>query len=206
MHFFWMGLIMGFGVALPVGPLNLEIVRRTFRFGVLHGFFLGMGAVISDVIYLLLVSIGFLSFLNNGNFLQAIGIIGSIFIAYFGYKAIIEKADFDLNEKSFSRSYLKQCIEGFIIAFFNPFVIVFWISLSSQIASMTNNSMYLFSLTALGVVSSATLWLLFINLLVAVTRKKISITFIKRLNIIGGILLICIAGYCFVKSFYISMV
>ena len=41
------GILLGWGVAVPLGPVNVEIARRTLRRGFRAGFFLGMGAVVS---------------------------------------------------------------------------------------------------------------------------------------------------------------
>ena len=38
------GILLGWGVAVPLGPVNVEIARRTLRGGFRAGFFLGMGA------------------------------------------------------------------------------------------------------------------------------------------------------------------
>jgi threonine/homoserine/homoserine lactone efflux protein len=197
-----MGLLMGFAVVLPVGPLNLEIIRRALRFGALEGIILGLGAIAADIIYLFLLSVGYLSLLNNAHLLHIIGIVGSFIIAYFGYRAIVDSSSSMNNEKVIPQSYFKQGLQGFLIAFFNPFVILFWLSLSSQIAALTNNSLSLFALTAFGVVLSAIIWLVFLNTLIHFTKNKLNHRFIKTINWIGGLLLIGIAIYGFIDCIH----
>ena len=48
------GVIFGLGAAVPIGPVNVEIARRTLRAGFRSGFFLGCGAVTIDVTYAIL--------------------------------------------------------------------------------------------------------------------------------------------------------
>src|SRR3954464_16040460 len=43
------GVGLGLGAAAPIGPVNVEIARRTLRFGRRAGFALGCGAVTVDV-------------------------------------------------------------------------------------------------------------------------------------------------------------
>jgi len=41
------GVIMGLIAAVPIGPVNLICIRRTFAFGPLNGFMSGLGAAYS---------------------------------------------------------------------------------------------------------------------------------------------------------------
>jgi len=52
------GFGVGLGVAAPIGPVNVEIIRRGLRSGFREAFSLGMGAVTADAIYLALVCLG----------------------------------------------------------------------------------------------------------------------------------------------------
>ncbi|HEY2589318.1 MAG TPA: hypothetical protein VGI81_26470, partial [Tepidisphaeraceae bacterium] len=51
------GIALGIGAAVPIGPVNVEIARRTFRGGFPAGFALGCGAVTVDVSYAILSSL-----------------------------------------------------------------------------------------------------------------------------------------------------
>src|SRR5205085_11261811 len=52
------GIMYGLGAAMPIGPVNVEIGRRTLRGGFRAGAALGCGAVTVDVAYALLYSVG----------------------------------------------------------------------------------------------------------------------------------------------------
>ena len=53
-----LGIVLGLGAAAPIGPVNVEIARRTLRGGFVPGFALGCGAVSVDVLYAVLSSQG----------------------------------------------------------------------------------------------------------------------------------------------------
>jgi L-lysine exporter family protein LysE/ArgO len=53
-----LGIVLGLGAAAPIGPVNVEIARRTLRGGFRPGFALGCGAVSVDVLYAVLSSLG----------------------------------------------------------------------------------------------------------------------------------------------------
>lgn len=50
-HLFIRGLLIGFIIALPVGPVGILCLRRTFHYGRLSGLVSGLGAVTIDMIY-----------------------------------------------------------------------------------------------------------------------------------------------------------
>ncbi|MEY4966938.1 MAG: hypothetical protein RL274_2521, partial [Pseudomonadota bacterium] len=45
------GVVMGLIAAVPIGPVNLICIRRTFAFGTLNGFVSGMGAALGDGVF-----------------------------------------------------------------------------------------------------------------------------------------------------------
>ena len=92
LHQFIFGLLLGLGAAIPLGPMNLEIIRRNLRFGSVYGIALGLGACSADVTYLVLLSLGALSILTHPLILQVIGVIGSSILLWFGYSALRLKA------------------------------------------------------------------------------------------------------------------
>ena len=75
MHLFILGLILGWGAAIPIGPINLEIIRRHLSFGMIFGIAYGLGACIADLCYLILLMSGALILLQHPLVLKIIGII-----------------------------------------------------------------------------------------------------------------------------------
>ena len=58
------GILLGIGVAVPFGPVNLLILSYALS-SFKKAFFLGLGALVADAFYLLLLSFGILHFLNQ---------------------------------------------------------------------------------------------------------------------------------------------
>jgi threonine/homoserine/homoserine lactone efflux protein len=78
------GSLLGLGAAVPIGPVNVEISRRTLRGGFLAGFALGCGAVTVDVCYAVLSSLGFGLLLNRPLFYWPLSIGGIALLTYLG--------------------------------------------------------------------------------------------------------------------------
>ena len=45
------GLMIGFSIAMPVGPIGLLCIRNVLTFGILCGLVTGLGAACADAIY-----------------------------------------------------------------------------------------------------------------------------------------------------------
>src|SRR5580765_6294021 len=78
------GCLLGIGAAAPIGPVNVEIARRTLRDGFRAGFALGCGAVTVDVTYALLTSLGISKLAGHPSIYWPIQIIGAMLLAYLG--------------------------------------------------------------------------------------------------------------------------
>ena len=51
LFYFLKGLVIGFSVAAPVGPIGILCINRTLSKGRLHGFVSGLGAATADALY-----------------------------------------------------------------------------------------------------------------------------------------------------------
>lgn len=57
-HLVFVGIAFGLGAAVPIGPINTEVARRTLRRGPLHGIVFGGGAVSVDAVFAVLACLG----------------------------------------------------------------------------------------------------------------------------------------------------
>ncbi|MFO1249367.1 MAG: LysE family transporter [Alphaproteobacteria bacterium] len=52
------GVVMGLVAAVPIGPVNLICIRRTFAFGPVNGFVSGLGAALGDGLFAAIMGFG----------------------------------------------------------------------------------------------------------------------------------------------------
>ena len=52
------GMTIGVALAAPIGPINIEIIRRGIQGGYLRGWLVGLGAMTADTIYAALIVSG----------------------------------------------------------------------------------------------------------------------------------------------------
>jgi len=90
MPFFLRGLVIGFSIAAPVGPIGVLCIRRTLAEGRALGFVSGLGAATADAIYGAIAGFG-LTFLS-GFLVREQGwlrLVGGLFLVYLGIRTFI---------------------------------------------------------------------------------------------------------------------
>lgn len=193
MNLLFTGILLGMGAAIPIGPVNLEIIRRNLRFGTSYGVMTGLGACSADITYLVLLCLGALALLQYPTVLHVFGLIGSFVLIWFAMNAFRSQS-VEKKENTKSPSLTRYGIEGYLITMINPYTILFWASISSQISLSALTDTNALLLTGLGVVVGTVSWVLALNGLIHFTRHKLTPTTIKWLNYTGGIILL---GFAF---------
>jgi threonine/homoserine/homoserine lactone efflux protein len=87
------GLLVGFSIAAPVGPIGVLVIRRTLTEGRISGFVTGLGAAVADGTYGFIAGYGLTSisdFLISQQFWMKL--FGGLFLLYLGIKTLISKA------------------------------------------------------------------------------------------------------------------
>lgn len=92
MPFFLRGLIIGFSIAAPVGPIGVLCIRRTLAEGRAFGFVSGLGAATADAVYGAIAGFG-LTFLS-GFLVREQGwlrLAGGMFLVYLGVRTFVAR-------------------------------------------------------------------------------------------------------------------
>ena len=194
MHLLLLGILLGMGAAIPIGPVNLEMIRRNLRFGTPYGVMLGLGACGADLTYLILLCLGALVLLQYPEVLHVIGFVGALVLAWFGISILRSNNQSDIPDIKANPSLIRNGIEGYVITLINPYTILFWASISSQLSVAAASSDYAIWLAGAGVVIGTVGWVVVLNGLLHVTRHRLSPTVMTWLNYTGGIILLCFAA------------
>ena len=88
------GLVIGFSIAAPVGPIGVLCIRRTLTDGRLVGFSCGLGAASADAAYGCVAAFGLTSLsgflVDHELWLR---LVGGVFLVYLGIKAFLQRPD-----------------------------------------------------------------------------------------------------------------
>lgn len=129
----WKGLVIGFFLALSVGPVIFTIIKQSIYNGHQGGFAFVSGVWISDIV-LVVISNAFTELVREMlKYERLIGYAGSCFLLglgvfYLFFKKIkLSQSDGGVVVKLGKKDYTQIFLSGFLINTLNPSVIIFWL-------------------------------------------------------------------------------
>lgn len=135
LEFIIKGFIIGILVSAPMGPIGILCVQRTLNRGRWHGFFTGLGAMMSDLIYALILLAGISMieefFSSHETILQT---AGSIVLILFGYKVFRTNPlkGWTPDFQSSDTRYIKDFITSFFFTLSNVAILIVFITLFAR--------------------------------------------------------------------------
>lgn len=188
---FFRGLIIGFSIAAPVGPIGILCIRRTLAEGRLAGFLSGMGAASADMFYGAVAAFGLTAvqdlLISQSNWLR---IVGGVFLLYLGVKTFISKPS---NEavKSKRRGLFGAYLTTFFLTIANPITILSFLAIFAGLRLGETNGNYLSaSMMVLGVFLGSATWWLTLSTGVSLLREKFTPAPLTWVNRLAGVIIL----------------
>ena len=191
--------------AISPGPSLAIVIRNTISGGRIQGVMTGLGHGLGLSIYALIAVMGLSSLiLNNHKIFSTLQSVGALMLLWFGYIMITSKtkANIKLEKKNYSRGFY----EGFMIAFFNPKILVYFVAVFSQFVNpnLENIDRVIMAIIA-GAIDTA--WYVTVAAIFATTSFIESINEKKvYIDRAIGILLIVFALTLILKIFYYNAI
>jgi len=196
---FLKGILIGFAMAVPVGPIGIICIRKTLTEGKLRGLVIGLGAATADLLYGCVAAFG-LTVISDTLVSQRIWIrlVGGALLLFLGIRTFRTRpADLKIpiNSSGIVRSYLTTVF----LTLTNPLTIFAFLAVFAALG--LGNGLGYFSASALvaGVFIGSGLWFLLLSSSVILFRKKLDLVGLQWVNRIAGILII-ISGVIAVVS------
>ncbi|TPE69950.1 LysE family translocator [Halalkalibacterium halodurans] len=186
-------IVLGLALSIPVGPINVEMIKRGIKSGFWHSWAVGLGGMSADVVLMILIYIGISSFLTAPLAQFILWVFGFAILSYLGYESIRDAfKNVIISDGIQSVSKWRCFISGFLIAISNPLNIVFWVGIYGSVltTTLTNvHSSYALLYSSFIFIGIA-LWDLTVATSVHFGRKFLNQKFIKWLSIGAGLVLI----------------
>jgi len=199
--FLWIQLIVTcFLGAVSPGPSLLLIVKNSISYGKTNGIITGIAHGLGIFIYAILTILG-IAFLYTKYpiLIKIISFSLVLYLIYISCKIFFTEEEIDL-EKDNKQKYNQNFTDGFMIAFLNPKITIFFGALFSQFVNdeLTNLEKFQMAFAASFI---DMIWYTFVSLIVgnSLIRKNFNNT--KVFNKISSIILIFISIYILVKIF-----
>lgn len=131
------GMGVGIVLAAPIGPINIEIIRRGLLQGSRSGWLVGLGALTADTIFATLIVSGVTQVADRPLLRVPLYAAGALMLAYIGAMSLRQALGGPIEfqgqpvEQRHSRAY----ITGFMMAVLNPMGIVYWLSVGSALVA-----------------------------------------------------------------------
>ena len=186
MQSFIQGILMGLGVSVPIGPVNVLIMSYALR-SYTKALCLGLGAMSADMLYLALSAFGISQLAKIPIVFTCISVFGAAFLLYIAL-GIYREAKRSVHLQSVERgSHVAVFGKGFLLNIFNPYVIMFWLSVSVSIGREH------FGLALAGLVCGILSWITLFALAVYKSRAKISDRAARAFAYISALILLFFA-------------
>ena len=185
------GLVVGFSIAAPVGPIGVLCIRRTLAEGHAHGFASGLGAATADAFYGCIAGFG-LTFISNVLVDQQtwLRLIGGVFLCYLGIKTFLSRpAEEAASAKG--NGIAGAYASTFLLTLTNPMTILAFAAVFAGLglASAGGGSAILL---ILGVFAGSVLWWFLLSGVASLFRTRFNTHALRWVNKISGII---VAGF-----------
>ena len=187
------GLIVGFLLSAPVGPIAVLCVQRTLTMSRLTGFLSGLGAALADAVYGFIAALG-LTLISkllteHRNWMQ---VVGGAFLCIVGVRTFFAKV---VERKAAPRwpGLVGAFFSAFFLTLTNPmtFVALAAIFASVGLGSVRDNRVDMGALV-LGVFLGSALWWTILVGCAHALRSKMTIERLGKLNRVAGVIVFCV--------------
>ncbi|MEH7083016.1 LysE family transporter, partial [Neobacillus drentensis] len=185
-------IILGFTLAAPIGPVNSARLDKGIKNGFWHAWVVGVGSMIADGIFMLLVYLGMVKFLGIPIVQIFLWLFGGFILIYSGVESIKNANTITLNYSRQKESLLKCFLTGFIMSITSPLSILFWLGIYGSVlakTAQTNGTESLLIYSSM-IFLGLTFWDLFVAGLTTGFRKLLNIKSLIGISIISGLSLV----------------
>jgi threonine/homoserine/homoserine lactone efflux protein len=184
------GLIMGFSVAAPVGPIGVLCIRRTLAEGRASGLVSGLGAATADAIYGCIAGFG-LTFISSIFISQQVWLrlVGGVFLCCLGLKTFLARP-VEQAASAEGNGLVGAYTSTFFLTLTNPMTILSFAAIFAGLGVASASGNYLSAgVLVLGVFVGSALWWLILSGGVSLFRARFSPQQLRWVNRVSGIII-----------------
>ena len=190
--FLFKGLVLGFSVSAPIGPIGILCINRTINKGYFSGFVSGLGATTADFIYGIIAGLGLtvISDFLLGYRLWIQG-IGLVFLLFIGFRTLIKKEKTSELTENDNYGLIHDYLTTFFLTITNPLAILLFVAVFAGLGlSGAGADKFRFIPLLLGVLVGSGSWWLILSGVTYKLKDKLGIRVLKKIDLISGLLII----------------
>jgi threonine/homoserine/homoserine lactone efflux protein len=130
------GIGLGLVLSFLTGPVFFALIKTSIEKGFYAGLALASGVLVSDFIYMSITLFGtsFLGF--EKAYRIPIGIVGSIILLGIGSYYFFKEVKINQEVNNSKIKHAGYFFKGFFMCIFNPFILLYWVSVTSGVYSI----------------------------------------------------------------------
>ena len=186
------GVVIGFSIAAPVGPIGVLCIRRTLAEGRAAGLLSGLGAATADGMYGVIAAFGltYISSILIG-YQSSIRLIGGLFLCYLGLKTYFSRPS-ETPALAGGEGLPGAYFSTLVLTLTNPMTILSFTAVFAGLGIGTVTGDYgSAALLVLGVFSGSAAWWLILSGGVSLFRSKFTSRTLWWVNRAAGIVIFC---------------
>jgi threonine/homoserine/homoserine lactone efflux protein len=191
LDFFVRGIVIGFSIAAPVGPIGVLCIQRTLTRGRMAGLVSGLGAATADALYGSVAAFG-LTYISSA----LIGgqawlrIVGGLLLCFLGLRALFSKVRMEATNHK--RTVLPgNYASTFLLTLTNPMTILSFTVIYAALGLGDTQSGYLSAaIMVLGVFLGSALWWLSLSTGVAWLGSKVDAGILVWINRLSALIIL----------------
>lgn len=190
-----LGLLIGFVMCIPVGPINVWVINTFFKHNFRSAFSIALGGSVMDFTYFMVVLTGLSLFTFTPKMSLTFKIVGVLFLFAFGLKEVLTKKQvFELDEHALKKIPAASSFFfiGVLIYTSNPTLIATMSGLAAIIKSwhVFDLNFLNYFLLSFGIAVGSAFWFYALLKIVEKYQKKIPESFLLNFSRTSGVLII----------------
>jgi threonine/homoserine/homoserine lactone efflux protein len=195
------GLVVGFAIAAPVGPIGLLCIQRTLARGRRAGLVSGLGAASADAVYGFVAAFGLTlvaTFLVDQR--PWLGLGGGLFLVYLGIRTFRSGPSEAVAQAESGRGLLRDYASTFALTITNPVTILSFVAIFSGAGlAVQAGGAGAAATMVLGVFLGSAAWWLLLSGLVSLGRSRVDGRALRWINRGAGLVIGAFGFYVLVS-------
>jgi threonine/homoserine/homoserine lactone efflux protein len=184
------GIILGLSITAPIGPTNVEVIRRGVKEGWKSAFVFCLGVMVALILYLLLVVFG-LSFLTESpvfnTVLTAFGVLVLAFLSYNSFKDFYTGEEIDVSDQVTGNVHF---VPGIVLTISNPAILLLWTGIMGADLAASRSSLGEGLSLGLGILIGVFIFFLSLTALIHYGRRFLQQRYFRYVSLVAGIMLL----------------
>ncbi|MBN8236231.1 LysE family translocator [Halobacillus kuroshimensis] len=189
-------IVLGLSIAAPVGPINIEIIRRGLTFGFWPALCVGLGGMSSDLLLMFVMFLGAGIVLSWSWVQITLMLLGCLVLTHAGWtsfrKPVVSEWDAAEGNRRSRGASLVSYARGVLIAGTNPMNILFWVSIYGSVLSgalQKEDVLHSFLISSMVFIGIG-LWNMNLAFIVHFSRSIMTFTLLKWIQRTAGLVLL----------------